>query len=76
MKIPIALVYYHKHGTDIIPVLVEKDEPLPEITNDLLEDLGVDNPELDTDLLEYAEWYTLGPTDHWPKVNSKGVIRA
>ena len=53
----IAIVHYsHKHGEDLIPVLLKKG--LPKITNRLLARLGVWEPELERED-EYAEW--IGP---------------
>ena len=58
-----CIIFSHRHGTDILPCKVNK-ENLPEITNELLQSLGVDEPELERED-EYAEWYSLSPTKHW-----------
>src|SRR5579871_40551 len=52
-KIPI-LHYSHKHGDDLIPVILKKG--LPKINNRLLSKLGVWEPELERED-EFAEWY-------------------
>jgi hypothetical protein len=55
----IAVLHYsHRHGDDVLPVLVGPRSKFPKITNKLLSKLGVDEPELERDD-EYAEW--LGP---------------
>lgn len=55
----IAIVHYsHRHGDDVIPVVVGARSKFPRITNKLLHKLGVDEPELERDD-ESAEW--VGP---------------
>ena len=58
-----CIIFSHCHGTDILPCKVNK-ENLPEITNELLQSLGVSDPELERED-EFAEWYSLSPTKHW-----------
>lgn len=54
------IIYSHRHGTDVIPVLNHPSFPIPEITNELLAALGVVVPELERDD-ELASW--AGPFD-------------
>jgi hypothetical protein len=54
----IAILHYsHRHGDDVIPVVMGRFK-FPKITNELLHKLGVDDPELERDD-ESAEW--MGP---------------
>ena len=50
------LLYWHRHGVDAIPVRLKPRQKLPEITNELLKKLGVDEPELGTREDESAVW--------------------
>jgi hypothetical protein len=51
----IAIIHYsHKHGEDLIPVILKKG--LPKITNRLLSKVGVWEPELERED-EFAEWF-------------------
>jgi hypothetical protein len=65
-----CIVYSHRHGTDVIPFRVEQGASIPVITNDLLRQCGVDNPELERED-EYAEWNWFYPQDSWPVVSDK-----
>lgn len=70
-----CIVYHHQHGVDVLPFQMPDDSDHPEITNELLKTLGVDNPELgDPENLydgeEYAEWHYLPPTHHWPTIHA------
>jgi hypothetical protein len=62
-----AILYTHKHGTDVIFVRPDGVTKLPEITNELLRRLGCGDPELDGEgegrQDEYAEW--VGPHEAW-----------
>jgi hypothetical protein len=50
------VVWHHRHGVDVLPAWLDEEEKPPEITNDLLADLGAGNPELVEDGEEWAEW--------------------
>jgi hypothetical protein len=63
-----CIIYHHRHGVDVLPFKQESNAEAPEITNDLLKKLGVDNPELEERDDEYAEYYYLYPIDHWPVI--------
>jgi len=55
MRLYICL-WHHRHGEDVLPVWLSESEQPPEITNDLLAELGAENAELGEDSEEWAEW--------------------
>lgn len=67
------IIYGHRFGTDAWPILVDPAFPLPEITNELLNSVGVDNPELGERDDEWASWSGPLDLDNLPKL-SGGVL--
>jgi hypothetical protein len=63
-----CVVYHHRHGIDVLPFQIQEGSDFPEINNDLLKKLGVDDPELGEREDEYAEWHYFLPIDLWPVI--------
>lgn len=56
-----VIAYWHRHGLDVIPVVLQK-KGLPKINNKFLEKIGVDEPELERED-ENAEWFGVFKTN-------------
>jgi outer membrane usher protein FimD/PapC len=68
MKTLAYVLYHHKFGTDVIPFTLDEKAKLPCATNELLKELGVDNPELGECNEEWAEVGTFSPLEYWRSI--------
>lgn len=60
------VLYEHRHGVDVLPFRLAKGAKLPEVSNELLAELGVDEPELGMRADEFATQYSFYPISEWP----------
>jgi hypothetical protein len=68
------IIYGHRYGVDALPVLIPAGGTPPEITNEVLKNAGIDNPELEDMEDEWASWS--GPIEMkgLPVIGGKGVF--